>query len=161
PFPCRKLQHVPRQPGVSQRRGDLPSVESVDVRVRDHHVARRGARVAYQGRQPRQEPAADQDVVGGVALLADGDADRHHGRSESPLTSFAGSGDASSAPIVNRSRCTSSSRSRANGRGSSARARPSAAFNSSTSPYAATRRSSLGTRPPPNSPVSPPSPVLV
>src|SRR3989454_10296901 len=56
---------------------------------RDHHVARRRARVAHQRRQLRQEPAADQDVVGGVALLPDGDADRHHGTSESPAAAFA------------------------------------------------------------------------
>ncbi|EAU69236.1 hypothetical protein STIAU_7989 [Stigmatella aurantiaca DW4/3-1] len=41
------------------------------------------------------------------------------------------------------------------------RARPSVAFSSSTSPYASTRASSFGTRPPPKSPVSPASPLFV
>jgi len=41
------------------------------------------------------------------------------------------------------------------------RAMPNAAFSSSTSPYASTRASSFGTRPPPKSAVSPVSPVRV
>jgi hypothetical protein len=68
---------------------------------------------------------------------------------------------ASSAPIANRSRCTGTSTSSMRGIISMERARPSDAFSSSTSPYASTRASSFGTRPPPNSAVSPSSPVRV
>ena len=45
--------------------------------------------------------------------------------------------------------------------GRAARAAPMSELSSSTSPYAATRGWSFGTRPPPKSPVSPLSPVLV
>jgi hypothetical protein len=41
------------------------------------------------------------------------------------------------------------------------RAKPNAEFNSSTEPYASTRRSALETRTPPASPVCPPSPCFV
>src|SRR6266568_9140449 len=78
---------------------------------------------------------------------------------ESALCSLSGSGVASSAPMLNRSRWMVWRSPSENSGGSRARASPSAAFNSSTSPYAATRGLSLGVRPPPNRPVSPASPV--
>src|SRR2546425_1133271 len=79
----------------------------------------------------------------------------------SALRSLPGSGVASSAPMVKRSRWMACSSPSPNPGGSSARASPMAALSSSTCPYASTRRWSFGTRPPPNSPVSPASPVLV
>src|ERR1700736_6308347 len=68
---------------------------------------------------------------------------------------------ASSAPTTNSSRCNARIRSARAASGSSDRASPRAEIASSRLPYASVWRSSLGTRPPYRSPVSPPSPPLV
>src|ERR1035437_1765760 len=68
---------------------------------------------------------------------------------------------ASSAPTVNRSRCSSSRRSARGGSVHRARARPRALIASSSAPYASVCRSSLRTRPPYSRLVSPPSPWRV
>src|ERR1700736_688916 len=68
---------------------------------------------------------------------------------------------ASSAPTTNSSRCNARIRSARAPSASRDLASPNAEIASSRLPYASVCRSSLGTRPPYRSPVSPPSPPLV
>jgi hypothetical protein len=75
--------------GVAARGQDRLPVERGDVRVADHGIVAGRARAAQRRRQLRQQSAADQDIVRGVARLGQRDGDRHHTTSGTPARALA------------------------------------------------------------------------